>query len=459
MCRQNMGTILGGEMRFNKLRTAAIILFGVFFFAVLPVSSEEQPVVLPENVQSTGPAPVSSIPTRASVKGQIADLDKMVKNYYLGESNMDELIDELIEKEKTKNDISLILMSLENDLSEEKEELSRLESNLRLKESELNRLKTKKRNLALGLYMAEENWLSPLMLSQIEGSDAAAQGASLGIGGLREDWREVSDEVDTLKGQKERIEKNVVSVEESIRSTRMSVASVDARIVTIKQEMIDESQQSDKLLSRGLVKQEAILASLRAIGSPASAGKNPVLTIMGEPVLTPEELVVWFQRDRGPLIVGENDVASLARIYIEEGNRIGVRGDMAFIQATLETGNFVYTGKNNFAGIGHCDDCPRGFPYETPVDGVRAQLQLLRGYADSTVTRESLPWESLPGVGVDRLGVKGCCYTWWGLSGVWASALHYGGTMLSMYDQALAVNGKSDLRLPSESASPAIPVG
>lgn len=438
-------------MRLSKLKMGTLFFLSIFFLAVVPAAGEEDPVVLSESNQMADP---TSLPTRASVKGQIASLDRMVKGYYLGESNMDALIDELIEKEKTKTDISLVLMSLEEDLDRKKQDLSRLESNLRFKESELDRLKAKMRNLALGLYMAEENRLSPLLLSQTEDGGAAAQGASLGIGGLREDWREVSGEVASLRTQKEESEKNVRSVEESIRSTRMSVASVDARIMTIKQEMIDESQQTDKLLERGLIKQEEILASLRAMGSPANSGKNPVLTIMGEPVLTPEELIVWFQRDRGSLIVGENDVASLARIYVEEGKRIGVRGDVAFIQATLETGNFVYTGKNNFAGIGHCDNCPRGFPYETPTDGVRAQLQLLRGYADSTVTRESLPWESLPGVGVDRLGVKGCCYTWWGLSGVWASALHYGGTILSMYDQALAANGKTDLKQTPELASP-----
>lgn len=419
-------------------------LLSVFVFVAVSLA-----FVVPVDAQESSPSTTTEVSgeekgvTKGFVRTQIADLDKAVRDYYLGESNMDDLVNQLIDREKARNDILTQLQTLETQLAGQKSNLSSLNVRLQVRQVELDRLKAKMRNLALGLYMSGDNHLSPLMLSQNEEHDAALKGAAIGIGGLRKDWSEVADDVERMEKEQSDLQKDIGFTEELIRSTQMSISSVDARIMIIKQDMIDESHNSDRLLLRGLNKQEGILTSLRALDLPANAAKNPILTVLGESSLSPEELIRWFEKERGVLVVGENDVALLAKLYVEEGQRVGVRGDVAFVQAVLETGGFEFTGKNNFAGIGHCDNCPRGFPYDTPLDGVRAQLQLLRGYADRNVTNSSLPWESLPGVGVDRLGVKGCCYTWWGLSGVWASALHYGGTILSMYEKALQLNNKS----------------
>ena len=37
---------------------------------------------------------------------------------------------------------------------------------------------------------------------------------------------------------------------------------------------------------------------------------------------------------------------------------------------------------NNFSGIGWCDTCTRGVAFPTPLDGIRAQVQLLVNYAN-----------------------------------------------------------------------------
>ena len=78
----------------------------------------------------------------------------------------------------------------------------------------------------------------------------------------------------------------------------------------------------------------------------------------------------------------------LAQIYLDEGARTGVRGDVAFAQSILETGGFANPGSaatnNNFAGIGWCDSCKHGFDFPDAKTGVRAQLQLLRIYVDPT---------------------------------------------------------------------------
>jgi hypothetical protein len=59
-----------------------------------------------------------------------------------------------------------------------------------------------------------------------------------------------------------------------------------------------------------------------------------------------------------------------------------VRGDLAFAQAIVETGGFRVAAGNNYSGIGVCDTCTGGYAFATPLDGVRAQIQLLRNYAD-----------------------------------------------------------------------------
>ena len=76
----------------------------------------------------------------------------------------------------------------------------------------------------------------------------------------------------------------------------------------------------------------------------------------------------------------------LAQLYLDEGAKVGVRGDVAFAQSILETGGFAHPGSsadnNNFAGIGWCDSCKHGFDFPDAQTGVRAQVQLLRTYVD-----------------------------------------------------------------------------
>jgi hypothetical protein len=75
-------------------------------------------------------------------------------------------------------------------------------------------------------------------------------------------------------------------------------------------------------------------------------------------------------------------IDDIARLYVIEGNAEHVRGDLAFAQAVIETGSFKVAAGNNYSGIGVCDSCTDGYGFPTPLDGVRAQIQLLRNYAD-----------------------------------------------------------------------------
>ena len=77
-----------------------------------------------------------------------------------------------------------------------------------------------------------------------------------------------------------------------------------------------------------------------------------------------------------------------AKLYIEEGEAEGVRGDGAWIQSCKETGNFKFTGgtavtfdQNNFCGLGVTKKGMKGNSFATPRLGIRAQIQHLKGYA------------------------------------------------------------------------------
>ena len=165
--------------------------------------------------------------------------------------------------------------------------------------------------------------------------------------------------------------------------------------------------------------------------------------IIGHAVLSASELADWFVSSgrRAHLTV---PIATLAQDYINEGSAEGVRGDIAFAQSVLETGSFgfpaygqVKTSDNNFAGIGACDGCTNGYQFPDAVTGVRAQIQLLRNYADRSATAARLTYPPvLPNF--DTFGLQGSAPTWNDLTGRWASATDYGDKILGVYVQILS---------------------
>ena len=98
-------------------------------------------------------------------------------------------------------------------------------------------------------------------------------------------------------------------------------------------------------------------------------------TVMGDAVLTADEIVGWYKAQGVAGYVGKVDLATMAGLYIDEGKAEQIRGDVAFAQSIVETGAFTspLTTHNNFAGIGACDSCPTGFDFATPKLGVRAR--------------------------------------------------------------------------------------
>jgi hypothetical protein len=193
-------------------------------------------------------------------------------------------------------------------------------------------------------------------------------------------------------------------------------------------------------------------------GSPGSAG----VPVMGQARLTADQLVAFFQaKDPSslPYRATGATLQQLAQMFIDEGNRYNVRGDIAFAQSIVETAWFnfpdygmVRTYNNNFAGIGACDSCGNGFQFSSALSGVRAQLQLLRNYADINSRVSNIPdapipelWGSDPTTAAynfDHYFAKGRAPLWNDMgNGNWATAPDYATVVLKVYNQILTFNG------------------
>lgn len=78
-----------------------------------------------------------------------------------------------------------------------------------------------------------------------------------------------------------------------------------------------------------------------------------LVAVMGRSRLTPAQITAWFESTKiKPNLPDGITIADLAKLYVEEGDLAGVKGDMAFAQSIIETGSFTEFKGNNFSGIG-----------------------------------------------------------------------------------------------------------
>jgi hypothetical protein len=208
--------------------------------------------------------------------------------------------------------------------------------------------------------------------------------------------------------------------------------------------------------------------------APASAaGTSTQTPVMGPNLLTADQLIKWYNaKHYGParLPALNNDVHALAQLFLDEGGLDGVRGDMAFVQAVLETGGFSYPDSgqirpefNNYGGINANDGRRKGTTcaeevfdapqktrcFDTPQIGVRANIHLLRSYADPLVAGMTGRVRTAP---ADRIGIAPIWEYFGGNSPtgklIWASAPDYGLRIIALYSDALVLNGARAACLP-----------
>jgi hypothetical protein len=174
------------------------------------------------------------------------------------------------------------------------------------------------------------------------------------------------------------------------------------------------------------------------------------VSVMGEPRLRPDQIAGWFESTRvRPNLPADLTIEALAQLFVDEGRAERVRGDLAFAQSIIETGSFGEFVAYNFAGIGVCDSCSGGMHFPSAQIGVRAQIQLLRNYADPESRAANLahaPVAELYGAEPDRAAfqydtffLKGAAPLWNHMGGGnWATDSVYAAKVLQVYARMLA---------------------
>lgn len=186
-----------------------------------------------------------------------------------------------------------------------------------------------------------------------------------------------------------------------------------------------------------------LLASTAVAGADPPGGEPPggdaggdQLSILGDTRMSADDLVATYEASghRARLTV---PLEELAGIFVEEGQALGVRADLAWAQSLVETGWFSYPDygqvrwtDNNFAGIGAYDGGHHGFGYPDARSGVRAQMQLLRQYADPAPIDGALVHAPA--------SKRGAVQSWWEMgNGNWATSPRYAGTVISLYTRLI----------------------
>ena len=105
------------------------------------------------------------------------------------------------------------------------------------------------------------------------------------------------------------------------------------------------------------------------------------MKIMGKAVATVEQMRVYI-RKKNPSVA--QSVLDMIPLYLSEGEAEGVKGDIAFTQSCLETGNFGFSQsavtleQNNFAGMGVTQNGMKGLSFETPQMGQAIMNRLMK---------------------------------------------------------------------------------
>lgn len=97
--------------------------------------------------------------------------------------------------------------------------------------------------------------------------------------------------------------------------------------------------------------------SLISSGSSSGGSSNTTIytKITGTAKVTASQMIAYI-KSKNPKVA--KSVIDMIPLYLSEGKTEGIRGDIAFAQSCLETGNFTFSGsavtldQNNFCGMG-----------------------------------------------------------------------------------------------------------
>lgn len=172
-----------------------------------------------------------------------------------------------------------------------------------------------------------------------------------------------------------------------------------------------------------------------------------VTSISGNSVYTKNDLIMFYNRSgysypsdalsKG----GAGDLEKFVEIYMEEASAEGIKAEVAFAQAMLETNYLQFNGdvsieQFNFAGLGVVGNGNKGESFADVREGIRAHIQHLKAYANTEplvqscvdnrfeyVRRGSAPYVEWLGIQENPYGVG------------WAAAENYGFNIVKLIEK------------------------
>ena len=214
---------------------------------------------------------------------------------------------------------------------------------------------------------------------------------------------------------------------------------LEVAFVTSSSDMSAYQQRKDLVAQKivdGILEYSSAVFGSSSSNEPGSGEDVADNSIMGVTQANVEKMVSMFARSGKtyPSSVyeryGAPAISDFCKIVVEEASAEGVRAEVVFCQAMLETGwlqfgNQVKASQCNFCGLGATDDGASGADFSSYGEsavrmGIRAQVQHLKAYGST---------EPLNNVCIDprfNYVTRGCAPTVAGLSKHWASSDNYG---------------------------------
>jgi peptidoglycan hydrolase CwlO-like protein len=322
--------------------------------------------------------------------------------------------------------------ALEAQVAEVQAKIADLQAKIPALQAQVRELRAIVRQRAAVLYANSGPWSDDATFS-IDPSIKAERKKALADAAAKQDD-------DTMKQLKATVAQ-LKQVQVELAAEQTQLAQQQAALAQVETQLA--SEQAD--LQRKVDIANAALERARALGALRARGEP----VEGPTILTGAQMAGWWHTRSYSFRVPGSTIESIAQTYVEEGRAENVRGDLAFAQAIVETGGFSAAPANNFAGMGWCDSCSTGRQFPSARDGIRAQIQHLKNYADSTSRASGLAYPpspywygSNPATAIhnfDTFFAKGWAPTWNDMGhGNWATDKTYAGKVLKVYADMVA---------------------
>lgn len=169
---------------------------------------------------------------------------------------------------------------------------------------------------------------------------------------------------------------------------------------------------------------------------PANYQQEP---IAGPGEVTRDQAVTLLRRYNQNLPIKATP-EEIVNLYYQEAGREGLRWDVVFCQALLETGFFHFGGtvvpaQNNFCGLGTTSATVQGAWFPTPRDGVRAHVQHLMAYTTDRLPQTPVIDPRYYLVYKTKLQNNSFFHHWSQLNGRWATGSYYAEKILNLHEQ------------------------